>query len=56
MVYRLIHQPLQAGENTLSQADCARALGHSLPVGLVTFLAPTGAPASFEEDVRVKPC
>ena len=45
---------LQPGEHVLSRAEIEQQLGHTLPSALKDLLPSDGAPASFEEDVRIK--
>lgn len=45
---------LQPGEYVMSRAQIEPLLGHSLPPEMEKLLPPTGASASFEQDVRIK--
>ncbi|MFL4470129.1 SMI1/KNR4 family protein [Tateyamaria armeniaca] len=41
-------------DRVFSRAEVEQQLGHILPPAMEDLLRPTGAPASFEEDVRIK--
>lgn len=51
---RLKPRDLQQDEHIFSLAEIEQFLGHTLPLAMEALLRPSGKPASFDEDVRIK--
>ena len=48
------HYDLKPDEHVMKRNEIEQVLGHGLPPALADLLRPTGAPTTFEGDVRIK--